>query len=113
PIEPELETVELATWGDSGYGTWAEPILARFVPADAVDGGARNVRLRCAGLVVTGQVQTPSADFVMRERVTAPGARWSPGSRYRGASPRARTPASWPGATGCRSWSKSSWTGGR
>src|SRR5699024_2717253 len=75
PIEPELETVELATWGDSGYGTWAEPILARFVPADAVDGdgdGDGDGPLRCAGLVVTGQVRTPSADFVMPERVTAP-----------------------------------------
>src|SRR5699024_3417779 len=72
PFEPELETVELATWGDSGYGTWAEPILARFVPADAVDGGDRNVRLRCAGLVVTGRVQPRSADFVLLDRVTAP-----------------------------------------
>ena len=61
-----LEVVELAAWGDSGYGTWAEPILARLARDGA--GGA----LRCAGLVVTGQLQTPSADFVMPERVTAP-----------------------------------------
>ncbi|SLN00725.1 Beta-lactamase class C and other penicillin binding proteins [Brachybacterium faecium] len=66
PITPDLEVVELATWGDSGYGTWAEPILARLARDGA--GGA----LRCAGLVVTGQLQTPSADFVMPERVTAP-----------------------------------------
>lgn len=72
PIEPELETVELATWGDSGYGTWAEPILARLVRADG-DGDRDGAGpLRCAGLVVTGQVRTPSADFVMPERVTAP-----------------------------------------
>ena len=74
PIEPEIEVVELATWGDSGYGSWAEPVLARIVR----DGGpyaeeGRTVRgLRCAGLVDTGQVQTPSADFEMPERVTAP-----------------------------------------
>src|SRR5699024_4030939 len=96
PIEAGMEAVELATWGDSGYGTWAEPILARLVRADAGagdgavgdggdgdgdsdagdgswgDGGDGGVRLRCAGLVVTGQVRTPSADFVMPERVTAP-----------------------------------------
>ena len=66
PITPDLEVVELAAWGDSGYGTWAEPILARLARDGA--GGA----LRCAGLVVTGQLQTPSADFVMPERVTAP-----------------------------------------
>ena len=66
PITPDLEVVELAAWGDSGYGTWAEPILARLARDGA--GGA----LRCAALVVTGQLQTPSADFVMPERVTAP-----------------------------------------
>ena len=66
PITPDLEVVELAAWGDSGYGTWAEPILARLARDGA--GGA----LRCAGMVVTGQLQTPSADFVMPERVTAP-----------------------------------------
>src|SRR5699024_1460098 len=72
PLAPELETVELATWGDSGYGTWAEPILARLVRADG-DGDRDGAGpLRCAGLVVTGQVRTPSADFVMPERVTAP-----------------------------------------
>ena len=66
PITPDLEVVELAAWGDSGYGTWAEPILA-LLARDGT-GGA----LLCAGLVVTGQLQTPSADFVMPERVTAP-----------------------------------------
>ena len=65
PIDPEIPVIELDTWGDTGYGTWAEPVLARLVPGD---GGA----LRCPGLVVTGQVQTASADFVMPERVTAP-----------------------------------------
>lgn len=66
PIDPGIEVVELAAWGDSGYGTWAEPILARLVRDG--DGGA----LRCAGLVETGQVQTPSAEFEMPERITAP-----------------------------------------
>lgn len=66
PIEPHLEVVELSTWGDSGYGTWAEPILARLSVAG--DEGS----LRCTGLVVTGQVQTPSAEFVMPERILAP-----------------------------------------
>ena len=68
PIAPDTEAVELVTWGDSGYGSWAEPILARLVRADDRDGGG----LRCAGRVMTGQVRTPSADFVMPERVTAP-----------------------------------------
>ena len=66
PIEPNREVVELATWGDSGYGTWAEPILARLV-AEGDEGS-----LCCTGLVMTGQVQTPTADFVMPERVLAP-----------------------------------------
>lgn len=66
PIEPDREVVELATWGDSGYGTWAEPILARLT-AEGDEGP-----LRCTGLVVTGQVQAPSAEFVMPERVLAP-----------------------------------------
>ncbi|GAA4519233.1 serine hydrolase domain-containing protein [Brachybacterium paraconglomeratum] len=66
PIEPGVEVVELATWGDTGYGTWAEPILARLA-AEEGEGS-----LRCTGLVVTGQVQTPSAEFVMPERILAP-----------------------------------------
>ena len=66
PIEPDLEVVELATWGDTGYGTWAEPILARLT----VEGDEGS--LRCTGLVVTGQVQIPSAEFVMPERILAP-----------------------------------------
>lgn len=66
PIEPNLEVVELATWGDTGYGTWAEPILARL----AVEGDEGS--LRCTGLVVTGQVQIPSVEFVMPERILAP-----------------------------------------
>lgn len=70
PIDREIEAVELAAWGDSGYGTWAEPILARLVRDEV--GAAGDSGLRCAGLVVTGQLQTPSADFEMPERVTAP-----------------------------------------
>jgi CubicO group peptidase (beta-lactamase class C family) len=66
PIDPSLTAVELWTWGDPGYGSWSEPILARL--ALDGEGGAP----RCVGLVVTGQVQTPSAEFVMPERVTAP-----------------------------------------
>ena len=106
PIDPEIEVVELATWGDSGYGTWAEPILARLVrvgdsesdgdgegkgegegeagsdgeaggegagrESPSADGDAPASGLRCTGLIVTGQLQTPSADFEMPERVTAP-----------------------------------------
>lgn len=69
PIIPDREVIELATWGDSGYGTWAEPILAQF---ERVGEGTGIEGLRCTGLVVTGQVQTPSAEFEMPERVTAP-----------------------------------------
>src|SRR5699024_5333172 len=58
PIEPELETVELATWGDSGYGTWAEPILARLVRADGDADRGRAGPLRCAGRAVNRQGQT-------------------------------------------------------
>ncbi|GAA1491190.1 serine hydrolase domain-containing protein [Brachybacterium sacelli] len=66
PIVAGAEVVELAAWGDSGYDTWAEPVLARLeVPAE---GGPP----RCTALVWTGQVQTPSADFAMPERVVAP-----------------------------------------
>ena len=64
PIEPGTTVVELDTWGDAGYGTWAEPLLARVVREDG--------RLRCTGLIDTGQVQTPSADFHMPPRVVAP-----------------------------------------
>lgn len=66
PIDPALAAVELATWGDPGYGSWSEPLLARLA-FDAAEGA-----LRCTGLVDTGQVQTPSAEFTMPERVTAP-----------------------------------------
>lgn len=65
PIDPTLTAVELWTWGDPGYGSWSEPILARL----ARDGGGAP---RCVGLVDTGQVQTPSAEFTMPQRVTAP-----------------------------------------
>lgn len=66
PIVPGAEVVELATWGDSGYGTWAEPMLARLETPD--EGGT----LSCTALVRTGQVETPSAHFTMPQRVTAP-----------------------------------------
>lgn len=66
PYVPERQAIALSTWGDTGYGTWAEPIFACL--ADTGAGGP----LRCEGLVVTGQLQAPSADFVMPERVTAP-----------------------------------------
>lgn len=69
PIAPRAETVELMTWGDTGYGTWAEPILARV---GAGDGSASCPAVRCSGLIRTGQVLTPSADFSMPERVHAP-----------------------------------------
>lgn len=71
PIDPQIAVVELATWGDSGYGSWAEPILARLAPDGEHADGAHGA-LRCVELIVTGQVQTPSADFVMPGRVTAP-----------------------------------------
>lgn len=64
PIEPDRTAVELAAWGDTGYGTWAEPILAR-VQADGED-------LACTGLIETGQLLTPSAQFTMPDRVRAP-----------------------------------------
>ncbi|WP_253705317.1 serine hydrolase [Brachybacterium sp. P6-10-X1] len=66
PIVPGAEAVELATWGDPGYDSWAEPVLARLAAPD--EGGTP----RCTALVRTGQVQTPSADFAMPQRVTAP-----------------------------------------
>lgn len=73
PIDPEIEAVELMTWGNSGYGTWVEPILARLVRDGGGAAEGEGVEgLRCSGLVVTGQLQTPSADFVMPERITAP-----------------------------------------
>lgn len=65
PISSELRTIELATWGDAGYRSWAEPILARI-------GHLEGAGLRCVGLVVTGQVLTPTAEFTMPERVLAP-----------------------------------------
>lgn len=116
PISPELLAIELATWGDAGYRSWAEPILARIghaeeaawtgawadgAPSDgaSADGlltgtepaepepagtepletdaaeiasSAEGADLRCVGLVVTGQVLTPTAEFTMPERVLAP-----------------------------------------
>jgi CubicO group peptidase (beta-lactamase class C family) len=109
PIAPELTAVELATWGDTGYGSWAEPILARVElggepagesavdPAVAPTGAERpedpasassapadgpedptsapptpGTAPRCVGLVVTGQLRTPTAEFTMPERVLAP-----------------------------------------
>lgn len=60
PILPGAQVLALDAWGDTGYGTWAEPVLARMV-----DG-------RCTGLIWTGQVQTPSEEFVMPDRVRDP-----------------------------------------
>ncbi|MFX4272784.1 serine hydrolase domain-containing protein [Propionibacteriaceae bacterium Y1685] len=57
--------VELGTWGDSGYGSWAEPMRAR-IETVADD------RLRCSGLWDTGQLLVPSDDFTLPDRITAP-----------------------------------------
>lgn len=70
PIDPSLQTVELMAWGDSGYGTWAEPILARLEPVSPEQVGDGD--LACTGLIETGQFLTPSAAFTMPERVRAP-----------------------------------------
>ena len=70
PIDPSLQAVELMAWGDSGYGTWAEPILARLEPASPDQSGDGD--LACTGLIETGQFLTPSAAFTMPERVRAP-----------------------------------------
>lgn len=69
PIEDGVTCVELAAWGDSGFGTWAEPMLARIVPSEPTE-AARE--LRCAGIFSTGQLSVPSAEFEVPERVTAP-----------------------------------------
>ncbi|WP_232820202.1 serine hydrolase [Brachybacterium sp. YJGR34] len=66
PIAPGAEAVELPAWGDSGYGSWSEPLLARLGRSTG-DG-----TVRCTALISTGQVLTPSADFTMPERVVAP-----------------------------------------
>lgn len=69
PYEPCARTIALRTWGDPGYGTWAEPILVRL----GQETGARGAGgLRCRGLIRSGQLQTPSAEFTMPERVTRP-----------------------------------------
>ena len=62
PADPSLRTVRLATWGDSGYGNWAEPLRARLATAE--DG-----TLTCTGIWDTGQLMVPSRDFVVPDRV--------------------------------------------
>ncbi|UVY84391.1 beta-lactamase family protein [Brachybacterium sp. NBEC-018] len=81
PYEPGARTIALRTWGDPGYGTWAEPILVRL----GQETGDRGVGgLRCRGLIRSGQLQTPSAEFTMPERVTRPVAeQGSPGEGRR------------------------------
>jgi len=69
PYEPGARTIALRTWGDPGYGTWAEPILVGLGREPGTDGAPA---LRCRGLIRTGQLQTPSAEFTMPERVTRP-----------------------------------------
>lgn len=64
PITPGARCIRLMTWGDAGYGTWAEPLLARV----ADESGS----LRCTGVIDTGQVLTPSDEFVMPDRVVRP-----------------------------------------
>ena len=65
PADPSLTVVRLMTWGDSGYGNWAEPLRARL--AEQADG-----TLRCTGVWDTGQLMVPSADFTLPDRVPAP-----------------------------------------
>ena len=67
PYEPGERAVALETWGDPGYDSWAEPILVRLGT-----GGEGPSGLRCRGLVRTGQLQPPSAEFTMPERVRRP-----------------------------------------
>lgn len=77
PYEPGARTIALRTWGDPGYGTWAEPILVRLGTVDGPgpgEGTAGAPALRCRGLIRSGQLQTPSAAFTMPERVTRPAA---------------------------------------
>lgn len=65
PADPSLTVVRLMTWGDSGYGTWAEPLRARVqVAADGT--------LTCTGIWDTGQLMVPSDQFTVPDRVRAP-----------------------------------------
>ncbi|GAB2538443.1 serine hydrolase domain-containing protein [Brachybacterium huguangmaarense] len=59
PIDTAGEAVALATWGDVGYGSHLEPLVARFDGAE------------CAGIVVTGMELVPSAAFELPDRVRA------------------------------------------
>lgn len=76
PEDPSLTCVELMTWGDPGYGSWAEPMLARMqdAPAAGEDSGkaAGETGLRCTGLWDTGQMLVPTADLDLPDRVRAP-----------------------------------------
>lgn len=60
PLAPDREAVQLSAWGDSGYGTYAEPIVVRMA-----DGA-------CTGIIETGQLLLPSARAEHPERVRAP-----------------------------------------
>lgn len=89
----EGEVVELACWGDAGYGTWAEPLLVRVAReggkaddgsaaksagsaavrgADAGDAPTVVAGLRCTGIIHTGMLLVPSSAFDVPDRVTAP-----------------------------------------
>lgn len=71
PADPETIVVALMPWGDAGYGSWAEPVLARLTAGEGEGAdGART--LRCTGLWDTGQLLVPTADFALPERVQAP-----------------------------------------
>lgn len=58
------EVVVLRTWGDVGYGSHLEPMLARV----AEDEGA----LRCTGIIDTGQLALPTGSVALPSRITLP-----------------------------------------
>ncbi|MCS6712663.1 beta-lactamase family protein [Brachybacterium sp. EF45031] len=60
PIQDGTDCVRLATWGDAGYGSWAEDVLARWE-----DG-------RCTGIIDTGQLAVPSEEYTLPEHIDAP-----------------------------------------
>ena len=85
------EAVALVTWGDPGYGSWAEPLLVRVERADEAKPGVESASgaesepgaadaqpphivkgLRCMGIVNTGNHLVPSALADVPERYTAP-----------------------------------------
>lgn len=58
-------TVRLRTWGDVGYGSHLEPLLARIALDDE---GAP----RCSGIIHTGHLQVPVDELELPDRVPAP-----------------------------------------